>query len=295
MIFLHYPLPGAKLSLRCDASLSQVGAILQQELPSGDRVPISCFSKSLNPAQRKYSTFDRELLAVYLATKHFRYFIEGQDVVAYTDHKPLVHALTKNRDASSARQDRHLSYISQFIDSIEYIKGDCNFLPDLLSRKLVAAIAKINPGISMRDIALAQQTDEEILNLTSKNYSLNYGHVCIDSAEGLYLLCDMQEEIPKPLCLCHSVNKSSSRATHFPTPDPKPPLRCYANASYGLALGVMPLNLPAHALHAKKARLGGILFHLSNLYLQLMNDSPTSILTSSVPSLIRMATLTYRP
>ena len=36
------------------------------------------------------STFDRELLAIYLAIKHFRHFVEGREFYIATDHKPLT-------------------------------------------------------------------------------------------------------------------------------------------------------------------------------------------------------------
>ena len=48
----------------------------------------------LKPAETHYSTFDRELLAVYLAIKHSRHFVEGQTFHVLTDHKPLTFALS---------------------------------------------------------------------------------------------------------------------------------------------------------------------------------------------------------
>ena len=47
----------------------------------------------MTPAETRYSTFDRELLAVYLSIKHFRYFLEGRLFHVLTDHKPLTYAL----------------------------------------------------------------------------------------------------------------------------------------------------------------------------------------------------------
>ena len=50
-----------------------VGAVLAQ----ADDRPISFFSKKFTDAEKKYSTFDRELLAVFLSIKHFRHVLEG--------------------------------------------------------------------------------------------------------------------------------------------------------------------------------------------------------------------------
>ena len=44
--------------------------------------PIAFFSRRLTPAQRKYSAFDRELLAMYLTVQHFLYFIEGKNLLS---------------------------------------------------------------------------------------------------------------------------------------------------------------------------------------------------------------------
>jgi RNase H-like domain found in reverse transcriptase len=44
-------------------------------------------SKKLDTAQMKYSAFDRELLAAYLAVRHFRFLLEGRDFTLFTDHK----------------------------------------------------------------------------------------------------------------------------------------------------------------------------------------------------------------
>ena len=80
----------APTSLTVDASDKAVGAVLQQ-LVHGNWRPLAFFSKQLRPPERKYSAFDRELLALYLGIRHFRYFLEGRDFVAYTDHKPRIH------------------------------------------------------------------------------------------------------------------------------------------------------------------------------------------------------------
>ena len=58
--------PDALTSIMTDASDKAVGAVLQQNI-GADWHPISYFSRKLSVAETKYSAFDRELLAVYLA------------------------------------------------------------------------------------------------------------------------------------------------------------------------------------------------------------------------------------
>ena len=104
---LTHPVPGAPLSLVTDASDSGVGAVLQQRV-NGKDSPLAFFSHQLSTAESKYSAYDRELLAIYLAVRHFRYFVEGRTFVIYTDHKPLSFAMAKVSDQWSSRQQRQL-------------------------------------------------------------------------------------------------------------------------------------------------------------------------------------------
>ena len=126
---LAHPDPQDSLSLTTDASLSAVGAVLA----GSDDAPLAFFSKKLSPAEVKYSAFDRELLAVYLALKHFRHMLEGRPFTIWTDHKPLTYAMA-NLAERSPRQTRHLSYIAEFSTDIRHIQGVKNEVADALSR-----------------------------------------------------------------------------------------------------------------------------------------------------------------
>jgi hypothetical protein len=82
---LVHPEPTAQLALVTDASTSAMGAVLQQRVDNAWQ-SLAFFSKKLNPAQQKYSAYDRELLAVYEAMKHFRHMLEARHFI-FTDHK----------------------------------------------------------------------------------------------------------------------------------------------------------------------------------------------------------------
>ena len=109
-------------SLAVDASDTAVGGVLQQ-YAQGHWRPIAFFSRRLQPAEARYSTFGRELLAMYLAIRHFRYFLEGRDFWVFTDHKPLTFALNSSPDRHSPREARQLDFVSQFTSDIRHIKG----------------------------------------------------------------------------------------------------------------------------------------------------------------------------
>ena len=87
----------------CDASDTTVGAVLQQDI-DGQWCPIAYFSKQLHSAQKHYSTFNWELMAIYQAVKHFRHLVEGQQYMVFTDHKLLTHAFLASSDRYTLRQ-----------------------------------------------------------------------------------------------------------------------------------------------------------------------------------------------
>ncbi|CAF96157.1 unnamed protein product [Tetraodon nigroviridis] len=99
---LAHPAPGADIALTTDASDVAVGAVVEQGV-GGVWQPLAFFSRKLRDNERKYSVFDRELLALYLATRHFRFLLEGRSFTAYVDHKPLTFAMSKVSEPWSAR------------------------------------------------------------------------------------------------------------------------------------------------------------------------------------------------
>ena len=75
-VVLEHPVPGAHLSLAVDASATHVGVVFQH-FRKGSWSPLSFFSRKLLAAEVRYSAFDREVLAVYLAVRHFRFMLEA--------------------------------------------------------------------------------------------------------------------------------------------------------------------------------------------------------------------------
>ena len=154
---LCHPQSDAPTCIITDASDVAVGAVLQQCIDS-IWSPIAYFSRKLRPAETRYSTFDRELLAIYLAIKHFRHFVEGRPFHIITDHKPLIFAFSTKPRHQSPRQIRHLDFIGQFTSDIRYIKGSANLAADALSRIEVDAVHTLPiPGIDFKAMAEAQR------------------------------------------------------------------------------------------------------------------------------------------
>ena len=164
---LSHPKPEALTCIMTDASNTAVGAVLQQYI-DGQWRPISYFSKKLRPPETRYSTFDCELLAIYLAIKHFRRFVEGRVFHISTDHKPLTYAPTTRSDRHSPRQARHLDFVSQFTSDIKHVKGTDNAVADALSRIEANALLDASPPqVDFVAMTEAQRTDPELSELRS--------------------------------------------------------------------------------------------------------------------------------
>ena len=86
---LRYPDYSRKFILTTDASGEGVGAVLSQG-EIGKDFPIAFASRSLNKAERNYSTTEKELLAIVWGVRYFRPYLYGTKFTIVTDHKPLT-------------------------------------------------------------------------------------------------------------------------------------------------------------------------------------------------------------
>ena len=218
---LAHPHTEAPLSIMTDASNIAAGAVLQQ-LVDNSWQPISYFSRKFSPAETRYSTFDRELLAVYLAVKHFKHFVEGRKFFILTDHKPLIYSLFCNPHRYSPRQVRHLDYISQFTTDIRHVSGQANPVADALSRLDIQAIHETQPSIDFKAMATAQSSDPELKRIRATSTSLKLAEFPLEGAKTA-LVCDTstgkkRPYVPSPFCrqvfdALHSLAHPGIRAT----------------------------------------------------------------------------------
>jgi cleavage and polyadenylation specificity factor subunit 1 len=116
--------------------------------------------KKLNPAQLKYSAYDRELLAIYETVKHFRHMLEARHFTIFTEHKPITYAFQQKRDKCSPRQFNHLDFVAQFTTDIRHISGQDNIVADALSR-----VESVNAPPSYDALAASQDGGDELRTL----------------------------------------------------------------------------------------------------------------------------------
>jgi len=105
--------------------------VLLQE-HEGNLFPVAYASKKLNDAERRYSTLEREGLAIVWAVKKFQMYLYGRPFVLETDHQPLVN-MNKTRYANN-RVSRWCMFLQSFDIRIRSIKGEDNHFADFLSR-----------------------------------------------------------------------------------------------------------------------------------------------------------------
>ena len=115
----------------CDASDLAIGAVLGQR-EDGKPYVVYYASKTLNEAQRNYTTTENELLAVVYALDKFRAYLVGSNIIIFTDHSASKYLLTK-QDAK-ARLIRWVLLFLEFKLQIKDKNGVENVVADHLSR-----------------------------------------------------------------------------------------------------------------------------------------------------------------
>ena len=184
---------------------------------SGHWQPLAFFSRQLRPPERKYATFDRELLGIHLAIRHFRYFLEGRSFTVFTDHRPIIAALAKVSEPWTGRQARHLAAIAEATSDVRHIEGKNNVVADTLSRVPVSPtcdvdmssededqpffeipVNAVSPGVNYRTMAEAQELDPDTQNYRTAITNLILEDVPFDNG-AFTLLCDVSNGSPRPI------------------------------------------------------------------------------------------------
>ncbi|RVW86075.1 Retrovirus-related Pol polyprotein from transposon 17.6 [Vitis vinifera] len=142
----------------CDASDFAIGAVLGQR-EDGKPYVIYYASKTLNEAQRNYTTTEKELLVVVFALDKFRAYLVGSFIIVFTDHSALKYLLTK-QDAK-ARLIRWILLLQEFDLQIRDKKGVENVVADHLSRLAIAHnshVLPINDDFPEESLMLLEKT-----------------------------------------------------------------------------------------------------------------------------------------
>lgn len=116
-----------RFTVECDASGSGIGAVLHQ-----DDSAIAFFSLAF-PQHRGLAAYERELIGLVQAVRHWRPYLWGRAFVVRTDHQPLKFILDQR--LATIPQHHWVSKLLGFDFSVEYKPGWANIVADALSRR----------------------------------------------------------------------------------------------------------------------------------------------------------------
>ena len=128
---LKYPDFNQPFILTTDASGEGLGAVLSQGEITRD-LPVAFASRTLNRAEKNYSTTEQELLAIVWGMRYFRPYLYGRKFTVVTDHKPLTWIM--NVKDPGSRLLRWRIKLEEYDYDVVYRKGALNINADALSR-----------------------------------------------------------------------------------------------------------------------------------------------------------------
>ncbi|KAK3019612.1 hypothetical protein RJ639_005031 [Escallonia herrerae] len=110
------------------ASDFALGGVLMQE-----GHPVAYESRKLNEAERRYTTHEKELLAVVHCLRIWRHYLLGSSFIVRTDNTAVSHFLSQSKLTS--KQARWQELLAEFNFMLEYRTGSTNSVADALSRR----------------------------------------------------------------------------------------------------------------------------------------------------------------
>ncbi|KAK7907616.1 hypothetical protein WMY93_016228 [Mugilogobius chulae] len=128
---LHSPDFEKPFILQTDASGVGLGAVLLQE-KEGERRPVVFLSRKLLDRETRYSTVEKECLAMKWAIDSLRYYLLGRHFTLETDHRALQW-LHRMRDANTRIAGWYLA-LQPYNFTVQYRPGKTNVVADCLSR-----------------------------------------------------------------------------------------------------------------------------------------------------------------
>jgi len=149
--------PTLETELHTDASTTALAVILMQRQHSGTWAPVAYFSQITNEAEKKYHSFELEMLAVLRAIERFHIYFYGLDFTVITDCHALVFAINKAhlnpRIAKWTLQNYKFKVLHRIGRKMMHV--------DALSR----IVSAVEPVLLEKELQCRQLTDPEIQKL----------------------------------------------------------------------------------------------------------------------------------
>jgi len=133
---LQMPDFDATFVVDCDASGAGFGAVLHQGAG-----PLAYFSRPFAARHLKLAAYERELIGLVQAVRHWRPYLWGRPFLVRTDHYSLKFLLDQR--LSTVPQHQWISKLFGFDFTVEYRPGRLNTVADALSRRDSEAVAPV--------------------------------------------------------------------------------------------------------------------------------------------------------
>ena len=179
-----------------DASEVSVGAILQQDFGSGLQ-PICYESRKLNPAETRYSAYERELLGIVWAVGKWRHYLAHRHFTIQTDHDSLKHL--PNQPATNRRMWKWVQVLQGYDCDLVHIPGKHN-PADFLSRRSTR---------NVKDMVAVREEEESLVK------RLQLGEDKSDDAIQRKLDKIFAKSRPELALMASQKNESETRAAIF--------------------------------------------------------------------------------
>ncbi|XP_072076494.1 uncharacterized protein [Arachis hypogaea] len=215
--------------IECDASGIGIGAVLMQE-----KRAIAFFSEKLNLAQRKYSTYDKELYALVRALEVWQHYLLPKEFVIHTDHESLKHL--KGQGKLAKRHAKWVEFIETFPYVIAFKQGKDNVVADALSRRHEGFLFRGNricvPACSMRDLLVLESHNGGLMG--------HFGvHKTLDVLSEHFYWPRMRRDVEKFCAKCVACKQAKSKSLPHGLYAPLPvPMHPWVDISMDFVLGL---------------------------------------------------------
>lgn len=135
-VLAHYE-EGRPLVLSVDSSAYGLGAVLAHRYADGSERPVSCVSRTLNDAEKNYSQFDKEALAIFYGITRHHQYLYGRTFELRTDHQPLSYIFGEKvgiPQTAASRLQRWATRLAGYDFKVKFITSKQNGPADALSR-----------------------------------------------------------------------------------------------------------------------------------------------------------------
>ena len=135
-----------------------IGVVLKQE-----GRPVEYFSKKLNKARQKWTTYEQELFVIVQSLKHWEHYLLHAEFILHTDNQPLI--FLHSQKSLNRLHARWAIFLQRFTFVIQHKVGKTNRAADALSRQSTLLTVLHHEVIGFEEMKSQYATDEDFANI----------------------------------------------------------------------------------------------------------------------------------